>query len=94
MFPRKFAAMPLLLVIACLGGCGDDEGGTHGPGATYTVGGRLSGLAIGDSITLRNNGADDLTLTANGGLRSVSPSRTVRPMTSPCWRRPPIMGAP
>ena len=66
MFSRQFAAIPLLFALACLAGCGDDEGGTHGPGATYTVGGQLSGLAIGDSITLRSNGADDLTLTANG----------------------------
>jgi parallel beta-helix repeat protein len=41
---------------------------TCNPPGTYTVGGTLSGLATGNSITLRNNGADDLTLSANGAF--------------------------
>jgi hypothetical protein len=32
----------------------------------YTIGGTISGLAIGDSVVLRNNGADNATLTTNG----------------------------
>ncbi len=34
----------------------------------FTVGGTLSGLAGGQSVVLRNNGADDLTVSANGGF--------------------------
>ena len=33
---------------------------------TYTIGGTLSGLAAGNSVTLQNNNSDDLTLTVNG----------------------------
>jgi hypothetical protein len=68
MLSRKLAAIPLLFVIACLGGCGGDDDGTRPPAATYTIGGQLSGLESGASVTLRNNGADDLTLTANGSF--------------------------
>lgn len=35
---------------------------------TYSVGGTLSGLAAGASVTLVNNGGDALTLAANGGF--------------------------
>lgn len=34
----------------------------------YTVGGTVSGLATGKSVTLRNNGADPLTVSANGAF--------------------------
>lgn len=34
----------------------------------YTIGGTLSGLAMGDSVVLRNNGADNATLTTNGAF--------------------------
>jgi hypothetical protein len=32
----------------------------------YTVGGTLAGLPVGDTVTLQDNGGDDLTLSANG----------------------------
>lgn len=35
---------------------------------THTVGGGLTGLASGKSVTLRNNGGDDLTLSGNGAF--------------------------
>ncbi|MCG6118775.1 MAG: choice-of-anchor D domain-containing protein [Aquimonas sp.] len=35
---------------------------------SYTIGGTLSGLAAGGSLTLRNNGGDDLLLGANGAF--------------------------
>lgn len=35
---------------------------------TYRVGGSLSGLAAGAQVTLRNNGADPITLNANGSF--------------------------
>lgn len=57
------ASNALALLVACGGGGGD--GGT---GATYTVGGQLSGLLAGQSVTVQNNGADALTLRANGSF--------------------------
>ncbi len=35
---------------------------------TYTVGGTLTGLAATDSVVLQDNGADDLTVSANGAF--------------------------
>ena len=40
---------------------------------TYTVGGTVSGLAAGDSIVLRNSGADNLTVNANGAFTFATP---------------------
>lgn len=40
-------------------------GSSNGP---YTVGGAVSGLANGESVTLQNNSSDDLLLSANGGF--------------------------
>ena len=34
----------------------------------FTLGGTLTGLASGASVTLQNNGGDDLSLTADGGF--------------------------
>src|SRR6185295_10269595 len=34
----------------------------------FTIGGTISGLAPGDSITLRNNGVDTLVRSTNGGF--------------------------
>lgn len=39
----------------------------------YNVGGVLTGLSAGESITLQNNGGDDLTLTANGNFTFGTP---------------------
>jgi hypothetical protein len=41
--------------------------------STFTIGGTLSGLASGAQVTLDNNGADPLTLTANGGFTFATP---------------------
>ena len=35
---------------------------------TYTVGGTISGLAVTSSVTLQNNGADDLVINTNGSF--------------------------
>ena len=40
---------------------------------TYTVEGTVTGLASGQQITLKNNGADALTLTSNGGFSFKTP---------------------
>ena len=39
----------------------------------YTVGGTVSGLAAGNSVVLQNNGADDLTVAADGGFTFPAP---------------------
>lgn len=39
------------------------------PAPRYPLGGTLSGLAAGASVVLRNNGANDLTLAANGSFQ-------------------------
>lgn len=52
---------------ALLLGCGGD-GGDGPPVARYRIGGTLSGLAGGTSVTLQNNGADDLRLQADGSF--------------------------
>ena len=43
------------------------------PPQTFTLGGTLSGLAAGTSITLQNNGGSDLTVSANGGFTFAAP---------------------
>lgn len=40
---------------------------------TYTIGGTLSGLAASTQVTLRNNGADPVTVTANGAFAFATP---------------------
>ena len=40
---------------------------------TYTVGGTLTGLTSGQQVTLRNNGADPKTVTANGAFTFATP---------------------
>ena len=52
---------------ALLLGCGGD-GGDGPPVARYRIGGTLSGLAGGTSVTLQNNGADDLRMQADGAF--------------------------
>lgn len=53
-----------ILLAACSGGSGGQSGnGTPGGGtATYTVGGTVTGL-VGQGLVLRNNGADDISVT-------------------------------
>jgi hypothetical protein len=68
-------ALLACLAMLALGGCGGGStpapspggGGSPPTGATtYTVGGTVSGLPSGESVTLVNNGANALTLGANG----------------------------
>ncbi|WP_298213664.1 hypothetical protein [Acidovorax sp.] len=71
-----FRWAPLGLAAVLLVGCGggDDDGGTTPPPAagTFTVGGSVSGLGTGKTLTLQNAGADDLALTANGSFVFVT----------------------
>lgn len=57
----RFLSRALPLVVLFLAACGGDS-------PTYSVGGTLTGLAAGNSITLANNGTDNLTLNANGAF--------------------------
>jgi len=41
--------------------------------STFTIGGTISGLAAGAQVTLSNNGADALTVTANGAFTFATP---------------------
>jgi hypothetical protein len=52
------------LLPGCGGGGGGAGGGGGGGGANYTVGGTVSGLT-GSGLVLRNNGSDDLPLSAS-----------------------------
>ena len=40
---------------------------------TYAVGGTVSGLGVGQQVTLKNNAADPITVTANGAFNFVTP---------------------
>lgn len=57
--------------------------------ATYPVGGTLTGLAAGNSITLTDNGTDNLTLTTNGAftfsvkLTNAAPYKLTLSATTP-----------
>jgi len=57
---KPFAAGALVCLVACGGG------GGGGP-TTYTVGGVVTGLA-GSGLVLRNNGRDDLAVSATGAF--------------------------
>lgn len=71
-----FRWAPLGLAAALLAGCGggDDNNGTTPPpsAGAFTVGGSVSGLGAGKTLTLQNAGADDLALTANGSFVFVT----------------------
>ena len=60
------AAMALAMLAAC--GGGDDDGTAPPVVGAYTVGGALSGLAAGRTVTLQNNAENDLQLSANGSF--------------------------
>lgn len=62
------------LPIAALWSCGGSGGGgtapaTPPPPQQYSVGGTVSGLASGASLTLSNNGSDTLTVHTNGAFQ-------------------------
>jgi hypothetical protein len=44
--------------------------------STYTVGGSVTGLAAGDTLVLKNNGGNDLNVTANGVFAFTTPLTT------------------
>lgn len=60
---NKFFAIFASLSVLLLSSCGSSSTTT-----TYTIGGTLSGLVSGGSITLQNNSGNDLPLTADGSF--------------------------
>ncbi len=69
---RTCLLLSLVLVLglsSCRKSSSNNCGSIAPPAAgTFTVGGTLSGLPLGGSITLQNNGGDDLILVANGAF--------------------------
>jgi len=82
----KFFRFVLPLIALFLAACG---GSNPTPSASYSVGGTLTGLAVGNSITLSNNGVDKLTLAANGAftfpvkLANTAPYKLTLSATTP-----------
>src|SRR6267378_476088 len=72
---KSVVSLSLLLtsfvLSACSGPVGSGSGGTGGGGGgtgPFTIGGTVSGLAAGGSMTLQNNGAESLIVSANGAF--------------------------
>lgn len=61
---------PVAFTVALLAACGGggDEGTSPPMAGAYTIGGALSGLAAGRTVTLQNNAENDLVLSANGNF--------------------------
>ena len=68
MRPGRLPGFSLLAMLAALSACGggsDDTAGTQPPAISkFSIGGNVAGLA--GSLTLRNEGGDDLAITADG----------------------------
>src|SRR5256885_5355942 len=72
---KSVVSLSLLLtsfvLSACSGPVGSGSGGTGGGGGgtgPFTIGGTVSGLAAGGSMTLQNNGTESLIVSANGAF--------------------------
>jgi 6-phosphogluconolactonase (cycloisomerase 2 family) len=68
-----WALMLALALGGCNCGCGSSGGSGSASAAGYTIGGTLSGLAAGQSLTLLDNGTDSLALLANGAFSFATP---------------------
>jgi 6-phosphogluconolactonase (cycloisomerase 2 family) len=67
-----FVTCLALFLVGC-GGGGSGSGASSSPPpppppATYTIGGTVSGLDVGQSVILQNDGGDNLTVSANGAF--------------------------
>ncbi len=73
---RLPGGLVLVLVLALAGcdcGCGSSSATSSASGAGYSVGGTISGLSTGQTLTLLNNGTDSLAVTANGAFSFATP---------------------
>lgn len=58
----------------CLGGtCVDIDAGVDSGPTGFTIGGTLTGLAYNDTVTLLDNGSNDLVLSSNGSFTFAKP---------------------
>jgi hypothetical protein len=64
------AILSASLLPACSGSKSNTAGSTSSPGpaATFTIGGTVTGLGAGETVVLRNNGGDDLSVTGSGAF--------------------------
>lgn len=67
----RFRQLSVVALLALLCACGG--GGGSGMPASFTVGGATTGLGSGDSVVLADNGADPLTISANGSFTFNTP---------------------
>jgi 6-phosphogluconolactonase (cycloisomerase 2 family) len=63
MLSRRLAVYIILSL--AMGACGGGGGGGNPVPQSYTIGGAVSGLATGESLTLANNGTDSLTVSGD-----------------------------
>lgn len=76
LLPRRVRAVPSLVALLALAACHSGSRSAAAPtpsvsstpSAHFTVGGTVSGLASGSSVTLSDNGTDTLTVSANGAF--------------------------
>ncbi len=61
-------SLPLVLSALALAACGGGGSSNTPPPGTYSVGGTVSNLVTGQSVTLANNGGDALTVNASGNF--------------------------
>ena len=72
---RYIIALPTLVLSLLLAGCGGGGGGSGGgttpltTSSAYLIGGSITGLPAGASVTLLDTGASPLTVTANGAFQ-------------------------
>lgn len=60
------------MLMGCGGGNDDNQTSPPPSGGAFTVGGSVSGLGTGKTLTLQNSGTDDLALNANGSFVFVT----------------------
>jgi 6-phosphogluconolactonase (cycloisomerase 2 family) len=68
----QFLTCWALLAALSLGACGGGSSSSSGTSLTYSIGGTVSGIDAGQSVILRDNGGDDLTVSANGVFAFVT----------------------
>jgi len=68
---RLFLLSVLSIALTACSAGGGSDGAPGGGGTNYTVGGTVSGLS--GSMVLRNNGGNDLTISANGNFTFPAP---------------------
>ncbi len=69
----RFAPLGLAAALLCGCGGGGDSPSAPAPGESLqTLGVSVAGLAMGQSVVLQNNGADDFIVSANGFFRTAA----------------------